>query len=222
MKKQKLTKPSTLFGAKPDSGVPKESIPPLPAASPLSKLSANIYNTKLSDFIDAVIDGDRTVLDDDNYQQVLEQYNDELITPKDRYKLGLILEIKNYQYKTTYVKAALTYLQHDVNEQIIKGLMTIGATETPMPADPAKMDAWFKRLTGRLKKWAGLVQAREEELKSFKSDDKDQALTRASFDEMIIELSSMLKYQVNEKDISVNKYIVMIKRYRKAVEKQKK
>lgn len=225
-KKKVLNTPST---RKQANGERSESTLPLKTASTSNKLLASIHNTKLIDFIDALVDGDRSKLSDEDFQRVYEQYSDELITEKDRYRLRLILEIKNFEYKTTYVKAALTYLQHgsddeEVKNLIAKGLMTIGATEVKLPAiaDTAKLEAWFKRLTGRLKKWAGLVQAKQEELDGLKPKDTGADLTRNNFDEMIIELSSMLKFQVNEHETTVSKYIVMIKRYRKLVEKSKK
>lgn len=195
----------------------------LPKVFPSPKLSASIYTVKLSEFIDALIDNDRTVMTAEEFEKVYNQYCDELITEKDRYRLRLILEIKNFQYKTQYVQAAITYLKHDYNQTIAKGLMTIGATETMMPTDPDKIEGWFKRLIGRLKKWSALMQAKQEELLSAKpKEEKEAQVTRSHFDEMLIELSSMLKFQIDDAKITVSRYIVAVKRYRKLVENSKK
>lgn len=158
--------------------------------------------------------------DKELFEKIYEEYSDALINPKDKYLLGLILEIKTLIYKRTYVNAVLTALKSEFNEMMVDRLVMIGATETKYPTDTAKIEGWLKRIVGRLKRWESLIEAKGKEVERMSPKQNNKPLTRKYFDDMLIELSSLFKYNVNEIEITVSRYTSMIQKYREATKKK--
>lgn len=205
-----------------ENGDASGSISPLGKEFPLTRSSVSIYNLKLCDFIDCLVDENYESVGGDKelFEKIYEEYSEALISPKEKYILGLVLEIKTLEYKRVYANAVLTFLKSSFDETIADRLVLIGAVETKCPTDPLKIEGWFKRISGRLKRWDDLIRVKTKEIERMSPKKKSAPVTRKYFDEMLIELSSLFKYNVSEREISVSKYTTMISKYREATKKK--
>lgn len=152
------------------------------------------------------------------WSEILEQYLDVTFSEEDKHLVQLIFTHTLLEFNITKATAIQMYLQYRYDEDLVAIMQRIGAADTGYPKDGNinSRRVWHKRVTARIKRWK--VQQSEIEAEIGRLSNKDEAkmpkITKAYFDDILVQLSRHFKYHVDETTVSVGRFLSMLRDYK--------
>jgi hypothetical protein len=198
-------------------------------ASPSGKLYRNIHECPLSVFIICLCDGDLSALiiegkvsDQvllDTWEIIYQDYSDAISSDTEQAAQGIVRKINLLEFRITKTLAIQTYLDLKHDDEYVELLRHIGAADTKYPDVPHLQQMWWKRINGRVKRWQVEVEAEKRKLALLNQSmpGAQGRATRETFQDFIVQIEKYVRFNINEKETSVGRFVAMVKDYQRYV-----
>lgn len=150
------------------------------------------------------------------WDTILEQYLDATFSDEDRHLITLIASANLLDFNITKAKAIIKYLFYRFDRDMINILIKMGATDGPYPyqgTDAAK-EAFMKRVTAKVKKWQHTLKEVVAEIERIQPPRDEKKVSVSYFEDMLTKLSLHFHYHIDEKTITVSRYLSMYKEFK--------
>lgn len=180
-----------------------------------------IHDLLLKDFIDIVCDNNLFKIvrkGQPTFEEVVKQwdalflaYSDSIGCTEYEIELGNEKQLVSLRAKIEVVSAAIKILAHVFVDDLVEWLNQEYCLDIQYYADEKRYYNQFKIIEGQLKNWAV-----DRDILLLKSPKETVAnITRETFDNIKVELSSFMGYPVKDHETTVSEFAIMIKRLKK-------
>jgi hypothetical protein len=152
------------------------------------------------------------------WDDIYEAYTDGIADEKRKAYIRSVKEAAILEFKIQKVVAIQTYLSYAWNEEIANILKELGAADTKCPTGLTLRESWFKRVNGRVKRWALMLQEKRQSLEAMQKESGEAIkIDREYFDELIYCLEKRAQFHIDEKATTLARFITMVKDYQRYI-----
>jgi len=196
---------------------------------PSGKWYQNIHECPLSVFIICLCDGILTsliisgsVTENDlqeAWKNIHQDYSDSLISESDQAVIIIEKKIVLLERKIAKAYAIQTYLSFKWDEEMESDLLRMGAVDGRYPQNENLKESWWKRLTGRIKRWEVELEAerRRRYLLRKSTTGVAEKVTREVFQDFIVQIEKHVRFSIKESETTVGRFLAMVKDFQKHV-----
>lgn len=234
---QKIIKWKWRSTRKVGSGNTEQSNTSVLPASPTGRCILSIHECPLYLFIRVLCDRDFRALIIEGevsedllqnaWQTIYQDYSDAVCGEHEAALIQMIRKIALLDFKIKKTSAIVTYLAFRMEPEYVKLLMHIGATDSGYPDTPTLQKSWWTRIGGRVKRWEQEMELEDKRLRDLQLTQQgsgDQT-TRETFQDLIIQIEKYVRFNINERETTVGRFVAMVKDYQRyilALSKNKK
>ncbi len=169
-----------------------------------------LHELKLSGFIDCAVDGNYAALDSpEDWADIQHEWAAIVGDLESAYLIRLIQEIILIDSKMVKAATLFSIFEKIQDARLLDEIAMLGVPILEDAKD--KVEKFLMYCDGYYKQWGVLLDQKKSELELMQKKEGGAPINRLYFDQLIIEVSKHVGYQVQEDVISAQKFALMLK-----------